>query len=95
MRLLGKEILYKFKQQHADARSQIESWESEIGAAKWSAPQDVKNKYPKASLLKNQQVIFNICGNKYRLLVLVNYKSQIVLAQKIDSHNKYDNWDIE
>lgn len=92
MKLLGKKLLYNFKKKHADARSQIDSWEAEIEEAQWSSSADLKQKYPKASLLKNQHVVFNICWNKYRLLVQVSYKTNIVLARKIGTHKEYDDW---
>ena len=94
MKLIGKPILNNFKEQHADARSQIESWEAEVEEAQWSSPADLKRRYPKASLLKDQHVVFNICWNKYRLLVQVSYKTNIVLVKKIGIHKEYDNWDI-
>jgi mRNA interferase HigB len=95
MRLLGKKILTKFKENYADSRSQIDSWIAEAEGAQWDTPHDLKRKYPKASLPGDQQVIFNICGNKYRLLVKVNYKNKIVLAKKIDKHDEYTNWKID
>ena len=94
MKLLGKQILYNFKEQHAAARSQIESWEAEVEEAQWSTPADLKRRYPKASFLKNQHVVFDICWNRYRLLVLVTYKSGIVLIKKVGTHKEYDNWKI-
>ncbi|OGL38159.1 MAG: addiction module toxin RelE [Candidatus Schekmanbacteria bacterium GWA2_38_11] len=94
MKLLGKELLHDFKEKHADARSQIESWEAEVEEAQWNTPQDLKRRYPKASLPGNQQAVFDICWNKYRLLVKVNYKNGIVLIKKIGTHKEYDNWNI-
>lgn len=95
MDLLGKTILNDFKEKHADARSKLESWEAEVEDSQWNTPHDIKAKYPKASLLKNQQVVFDICGNKYRLLTVVNYKNKIVLIKKIGTHNEYDKWYID
>jgi mRNA interferase HigB len=94
MKLIGKQILNNFKEQYAEARSQVESWETEVEEAQWSTPVDLKQKYPKASLLKDQYVVFNICWNKYRLLVQVGYKTKIVLVKKIGTHKEYDNWNI-
>jgi mRNA interferase HigB len=94
MKLIGKQILNRFKEQHADSRSQIESWEAEVEEAQWSTPADLKQRYPKASILKDQYVVFNVCWNKYRLLVRVSYKNGIVLIQKIGTHKEYDNWNI-
>lgn len=94
MELLGKKQLSDFKQNHADARSQIESWEAEVEDAKWQTPRDIKNKYPRASILGDNQVVFDICGNKYRLLVAVAYKTGKVLVKKIGTHKEYDSWKI-
>ena len=94
MKLLGKKLLYDFKEKHADSRSQIESWEAEVEEAQWSTPHDLKKRYPKASLVKDQQVIFDLCRNKYRLLVQVTYKNGIMLIKKIGTHKEYDNWKI-
>lgn len=94
MNLLGKKHLHDFKEKHADARSQIESWEAEVEEAQWATPHHLKARYAKASLLGNQQVVFNMCGNKYRLLVQVNYKNGIVLVKKIGTHKEYDKWQV-
>ena len=94
MKLLSKKLLHDFKEKHADARSQIESWEMEFEETLWNTPHDIKERYPKASLVKDRQVIFNLCGNKYRLLVQVAYKTGIVLIKKIGTHKEYDNWKI-
>ena len=93
MTLLGKKLLYDFKEEHADARSQIESWETEVEEVQWNTPHDLKKRYPKASL-KKDQVVFDLCWNKYRLLVQVNYRNGIVLIKKIGTHKEYDNWNI-
>jgi mRNA interferase HigB len=94
MRLLGKQKLYDFKKEHADAKSQIESWEAEVESAEWKNPYELKNRYPRADTPGNQQAIFDICGNKYRLWVQIEYKQGIVLVRKIGTHKKYDKWKI-
>jgi len=94
MRLIGKILLDKFRRRHADVRSQINSWEAEVEEATWDTPTHLKKRYPKASLLKDDHVIFNLCGNKYRLLTRVNYKNGIVLVKKIGNHKEYNKWKI-
>lgn len=94
MNLLGKQLLRDFVEKHADARSQLESWEAEVELARWNTPHELKGRYPKASIIKDQQVVFDICGNRYRLLVKVNYKNQIVLVKKVDTHKEYNNWSL-
>ena len=94
MKLIGKPTLREFMSKHADARSQIESWEAEVEAAQWKTPLDLKKRYPKASLPGNQQVVFDICGNRYRLWVSVAYRTGIVVVKKIGTHKEYDKWQI-
>ena len=94
MKLIGKQLLRDFADKHADARSQIESWEAEVEEAQWSTPQELKRRYPKASILKNQHVIFDICRNKYRLWVHITYKNGLVLIKNVGSHKEYEKWDI-
>ncbi len=94
MNLLGKQLLRDFVEKHADARSQLESWEAEVELARWNTPHELKGRYPKASIIKDQQVVFDICGNRYRLLVKVNYKNQIVLIKKVGTHKEYNNWNL-
>lgn len=95
MKLLGKKLLHDFKEIHADVQSQIESWEAEVEETQWSTPHDLKSRYPKASILKNQHVVFDFGWNKYRLLAQVNYKNGIVLVKKIGTHRAYDSWGID
>jgi len=79
---------------HADARSQLDSWEAEVEMVYWKTPLDVKQRFPKASVIGNQQVVFNICGNKYRLWVTVAYQTGIVMVKEIGTHKEYDGWKI-
>jgi len=94
MKLIGKQPLRDFMDRHIDARSQVEAWEAEAEDAQWSTPHDLKSRYPKASILKNQNVIFDICGNRYRLWVKVNYQNQVILIKKVGTHREYEKWHI-
>jgi len=94
MKLIGKQPLRDFVERHADARSQVESWEAEVEEAQWTTPHDLKSRYPKASIIKGQNAIFDICRNKYRLWVKVNYKNQMILIKEIGTHKEYEKWKI-
>jgi mRNA interferase HigB len=94
MRLLGKQRLHDFKEKHADARSKIESWEAEVESAGWKNPHELKGRYPSADTPGNQQAIFNIGGDRYRLWAQVEYKQGIVLVKNIGTHKEYDKWEI-
>ena len=58
-------------------------------------PADVKTQYRSASILKAGRVVFNICGNKYRLVVRVNYHYRVVYVRFVGSHREYDRIDAE
>lgn len=94
MKLLGKKSLHDFKKQHADAKNKIESWESEVEDSSWKNPHEMKHQYPTADPIGGKNTIFNICGNKYRLWVLIDYINQIVLIKEIGTHTEYEKWKI-
>jgi len=95
MKLIGRELLTKFKEKYSDSRAQLNSWESEVEAAQWDTPHDLKKRYSTADPIGGQRVVFNICGNKYRLLAIVNYLNKMVLVKKIGTHNEYDKWKLK
>lgn len=59
----------------------------------WTNPSDIKSEYSKASILKSGRVVFNICGNKYRLVVEINYERLWVFIRFIGTHTDYDKID--
>jgi mRNA interferase HigB len=92
MKVLGRQLLTEFKKRHADARSALDAWLAEAGAAEWTKPQDIKNRYRGASFLKGNQVVFNIKGNRYRLLVTVAYQLGFVTLLWVGTHEEYETW---
>ena len=95
MDLIGINLIHKFKEKHAEAASQFDSWITEVKDADWNTPHELKLRYPKASLLKDRHVVFDICWNKYRLLVQISYKNRLVIIKKVGTHKEYDNWLID
>jgi mRNA interferase HigB len=89
MRVLGKRLISKTIAKHADACSGLQAWLAEAEAAEWTSPQDVKRRYPSASLVREGRVIFNIRGNKYRLVVKVAYRTGVVLVEWFGTHAEY------
>lgn len=93
MRVIAKKTLKDFWQstpKYADAQSALEAWHSEASKASWMTPQDIKTKFRSASFLKNNRVVFNIAGNKYRLIVAVDYQRQVCFIKFIGTHKQYD-----
>ena len=98
MRVISKQTLRQFweaSSNRADARRALEAWHREARRASWQSPQDVKRTYASASVLKGGRVVFNICGNRYRLVVRINYPQQIVFIRFVGSHSQYDAIDAE
>jgi len=93
MRVIAKKILREFWKKHPDSEEQLKTWYKEASKAKWANPSDIRKEYTKASILKGGRVVFNIYGNKYRLIVEINYKRQWVFIRFIGSHEDYDKID--
>jgi mRNA interferase HigB len=95
MRVFAKKILREFWVKHNDAEQQLKTWYKEVSKANWSNPNDIKAEYAKTSILKSGRVVFNICGNKYRLIVEINYERQWAFVRFIGTHTQYDKIDAE
>ncbi|WP_232225908.1 type II toxin-antitoxin system HigB family toxin [Leptospira terpstrae] len=63
--------------------------------ASWKSPSDIKEKYRNASFLKDNRIVFNIHGNKYRLIIKVHYKLQTIFIRFIGTHEQYDKINAE
>jgi len=92
MRLVGKELLAQFAKEHADVRGPLNTWILEVEEAIWTGPADVKARYPSASFLSENRVIFNLKGNAYRIETKVSYEITVVLAKRIGTHAEYSKW---
>ena len=95
MRIIAKKILREFWEKHSDSREQLKTWYNDASHATWTSAHDIKSKYIKASILKNGRVVSNICGNRYRLVVKINYKRGWVFIRFIGTHTEYDKIDVE
>ncbi len=95
MRVVAKKILRDFWEKYSDSEEQLKTWYKEASKAKWKNPNQIKKEYAKASILKGGRVVFNIGGNKYRLIVDINYEREWVFIRFIGTHNEYDKIDAE
>jgi mRNA interferase HigB len=98
MRVIAKRTLREFWQsspQYGDAQGPIEAWHAEAERASWRTPQEVKARFRSASVLKGGRVVFNIAGNKYRLVVALDYARQACFVKFIGTHEQYDRIDAE
>ena len=97
MRVIAKSTLIKFWElpAYSDARGPLESWYEETMKANWLSPHAVKAQYGNASICGNNRVVFNIDGNKYRLVVEIQYRAGIVWVKFIGTHAQYDKINVE
>jgi mRNA interferase HigB len=79
----------------ADAREPIMAWFQQVRQADWAKPGDVKRDIRSASILKDGRVVFNIAGNKYRVVVWINYPYRVVYIRFVGTHRQYDSIDAQ
>jgi mRNA interferase HigB len=77
------------------ARAQYDAWRAIAERAQWKQPEDIKQAHPKASILKGGRVVFNIKGNDYRLIALVQYSHGVLMIRFFGSHEDYDKVNAE
>ncbi len=97
MRVIAKSTLVKFwsRSEYADAKGALHSWFDEASKANWLTPQEIKAQYRNASICGNNRVVFNIAGNKYRLVVEMQYRAGIAWVKFVGTHAQYDQINVE
>lgn len=95
MRVIAKKVLREFWEKFPDSEEALKTWHAEAESAAWQTPADIKEKYRSASIIKDSRVVFNICGNKYRLVVKINYRISLVYIRFIGTHKQYDAINVE
>lgn len=71
----------------------MRAWVSVVKAADWSKPTDIKEIFRSADILADDRVVFNIGGNKYRLVVAVHYRGKRIYIRFVGTHVEYDRID--
>jgi mRNA interferase HigB len=95
MRLITVGTLRSYWEDHPDCREQLQAWYQIVKAAKWRDSNEVKAQDGNASIIRGNRVVFNIAGNKYRLIVKIHYNTSIVFVRFIGTHKEYDQIDAE
>jgi mRNA interferase HigB len=98
MRVIAVSTLEAFWERssgHQDAKEPTLVWYRHALKADWASPADVKAQFSTASILKDGRVVFNIAGNKYRLVVWINYAYRVVYVRFIGTHAQYDRIDAQ
>jgi mRNA interferase HigB len=89
MRIIKRAALVRFWDRHPDSQASLEAWYGVVRKANWTTPVEMKQVYGNADLV-GRRTVFNIAGNKYRLIARVNYVSQTVFVLHVLTHSDYD-----
>jgi mRNA interferase HigB len=98
MHVISKKVLQEFWQGHADAEGPLMDWYDLARNAAWSSIADVRRVFTHADAVRvssgRTATIFNIGGNKYRLITSIHYNRQKVYILRVYTHRQYDreNW---
>ena len=98
LRIISRQRLKEFWSRNAGtsrAEGPLRAWYSEVKAADWSSPADVRKRFASASVLKSGRVVFNLGGNRFRLVAAINYAHRIVYVRFVGTHAEYDAIDAE
>jgi mRNA interferase HigB len=80
---------------YTDAREPVMAWYRQVRLADWATPADMKRAIGSASILNDGRAVFNIAGNKYRIVVWINYPYRVVYVRFIGTHRQYDKIDAQ
>ena len=94
VKVVGRLQIEQFCIGNPEATSRMNAWLMEAERADWKTPQDVKDRYATASFLADNRVVFNIGGNRFRLLTKIWYKGGVVLIERVGTHEDYNSWDL-
>ncbi|MDQ6967971.1 MAG: type II toxin-antitoxin system HigB family toxin [Mariprofundaceae bacterium] len=98
MRVIARSAIREFlnsNSSYADSKEALEAWYQHTLKADWSTPAELKEQFKSASILQDGRVVFNIVGNKYRLVVWINYAYRVVYIRFIGTHEEYDKIDAQ
>lgn len=95
MRVISRKTLKDYWTVEPEPEQELRAWFAEAEAATWKTPAEVKAKYGNASILKDGRVVFNICGNDYRLVTWINYHFHTIYIRFIGTHKEYDRIDAQ
>jgi len=95
VRIIARKTLREFweKRAHRDAEQPLRAWFAEVRKAAWRTPADIKAAHRNASFVGSDRVVFNVGGNKYRLVAAVKYSAQLVFIRFVGTHADYDDID--
>ncbi len=95
MRIIAVKTLKLYAKKRKEAEQSLLWWYQETNKASWKNHNDLKQQFGNASVISNKRIVFNIHGNKYRLIVDIEFYLQIVFIVWIGIHKEYDKIDAK
>lgn len=92
---MARSTIVEFISRHPEGKDSIESWYADTKKAQWSSPEEVLARYPKASIVANNRVVFNISGNRFRLVCAMQYQSKMAYVKFLGTHTEYGKINVE
>lgn len=93
MRIFSEKPLKDYADRHPEAKSAIQDWIRNVKECRWQSLADIKTKFNSVDYVGNQRYVFNIKGNDYRLVVVIQFRPQFVYVRFIGTHAEYDRID--
>jgi mRNA interferase HigB len=90
VRIISRKPLREFAKEHADAKTPLDAWFSIMKGKMYVNPHEVRKDFPAASFLGDRRTVFNIGGNKYRLVVDMRYDLGRIYIREVLSHDDYE-----
>jgi mRNA interferase HigB len=91
--VIAKTILQEFGRSHADAIEPLNDWWAKARKADWATLQDIRNTFNSVDYVGNDRYVFNIKGNKYRLVAMIFFDIRTIYIRYVDTHANYDKID--
>ena len=95
MRIYSKGTLRDFWNKHPDSEQQLKSWHQTFQKTEFKNPNEIKALFGSADIVNDGKIIFNICGNHYRLIAKFNYSKHLVFILFVGTHKEYDKIDVK
>ena len=93
--IIARRTLNEYGSTYPEARTALQKWYHELVEADFSNFNDLKKAYSSASLVGDDRVVFNISGNKYRLVVRINFRFRAIQVKWFVTHKEYDKINVE
>jgi mRNA interferase HigB len=99
MRVIAKSTLFRFceslpKGQRAVATTALAEWYATISNATWRSVADIKKTFNSADYVSSGKVVFDVGGNKYRVVALIGFRTQRAFILFVGTHTDYDRIDV-